>query len=808
MGFSRQFAAGQSAFKAVASSIAILAIAPISVAQEQSIRSVELNLPSETLSTSLQKVSQAYGINLIAPDNLVAGKMSGPAIGTLSVEAAMEAVLQNTGLIAERRGSGAYLIQRAPEVVSDPPPESRPTVQRPAPIPEPAIQDTIIVTGEKFERSLQDTISSVSVLDGETIDDSYLTNLSQILARVPNVSGGFAIRGIPERGFGSGTGDTSQTSAIYVDGAIQSQFGAAGGLLSTWDVAQVEVFRGAQTTTHGRAALGGAVILNTVDPSFEWGGRARAAVGEFNTTQYAFAGGGPIVDDLLAFRVSADVNREEGIAEFETADGGILDNVGRTTRDQYRGKLLFTPIEGLQALLTVTRAEDSQGSNAVSGPDFFARRATRTVNRNETEVTSYVLDVSYALNDALSFTSVTSYTDLSLVVDPIEATKSLPDDGLNVNADDQTLSQELRFNYDADGRFRGIVGVYYNQFDEFSERSFGGPIMFQGISANIIGSDGYENSFENYALFGEGEFDISDRWTLTLGGRFDVEDSTRSENTSLQSVPTLPFLDNGDTSFEGDASFDAFLPKAAITYNFNEDVALSASYQRAYRPGGADIRPDNREPVEFDPEYTDNYEFAFRSVFYDGSLTLNANAFYTDYTDMQIRFAPDPEVFILRFIANAGEAELYGAELELSWRPTDQSSLYASLGTVQSEFGEFLFQGENFEGNSFPGQPDLNASFGGTYRSASGYSVTVDNIYSGSYVNGIQNDPNSRVDSFLTTNLRLGYEADNWALFAYAQNVFDQEYFTSIGRNLEDPSLSTATIGQPQTLGVALELKF
>ena len=77
MGFSRNLAAKCSTFKAVASSIAILAIAPIAMAQEQSVGSVELNVPSETLSAALQKVSQSFGINLIAPDKLVEGKMSG-----------------------------------------------------------------------------------------------------------------------------------------------------------------------------------------------------------------------------------------------------------------------------------------------------------------------------------------------------------------------------------------------------------------------------------------------------------------------------------------------------------------------------------------------------------------------------------------------------------------------------------------------------------------------------------------------------------------------------------------------------------
>ncbi|MEM1434809.1 MAG: TonB-dependent receptor [Pseudomonadota bacterium] len=670
------------------------------------------------------------------------------------------------------------------------------------------VPEELVVRGEKFDRTLQDTISSVAVLEGETVDASYLTDISQILQRVPNVTdaGALAIRGIPERGVGSGTGDTAQTSAIYVDGAVQSQIGGSSGLTNTWDVEQVEVFRGAQTTTQGRAALGGAIVVNTVDPSFEWTGRARLAAGEFEATQAAIAFGGPVIDDRLAFRIAADSLRSSGFTEFETASGVVLDDIGESERDLLRAKLLWRFGADTEAVLSIADSRSTEGVNVVNGPDLFARRATEVINVNDTDVSSYALNVTHRLSAALSLTSVTSYTDLTLAVAPIAATQAGRGTSTVLDANDETFTQEFRLNYDGGGAVRAIVGAYYNSFDELSQRTISGTIPDFGVT--LRRSDGYDNRFTNYALFGEGEFRLSDRWSLTVGARYDVEDSNRRENATTIVDPPLPFLPSGSSELDGDSEFDAFLPKLGVTYQFTDNLSLSAIYQRAYRPGGADIRPDTDEPIEFDPEYTDNYELAFRGLFLDGALAVNANAFYVDYTDMQIRFAPDPLVIVNRFIANAGEAKLYGLEVESFWRPAASLSLYGSVGLAASEFGEFLFQGGNFEGNEFPNQPGFNASFGGTYRLWNRLALTVDNIYSADFFSNVQNEPGQEVDGYFITNVRVGYERPRWGAYLYGQNIFDEDYLLSVGGNTPGSTFVSGLLGQPQSFGVVLEASF
>ncbi|MEM1114219.1 MAG: TonB-dependent receptor [Pseudomonadota bacterium] len=285
----------------VNAALGVLLIAALP-AMAQSSDSKTLSIPAQDLDAALLALGQAFGMNVVAAEDLTVGLTSSALQGDFTPDAALKQLLSGTELVFEVSSNGTFIIQRAS------------VSQRLSAIPDRKIEE-IVIRGEKIDRPLLNTLSSVSVLEGEVIDNSYITDLSQIFQRITNVSGsgsGFAIRGIPERGVGSGTGDTSQTSAVYVDGAVQSQFSSSGGIVSTWDISQVEVFRGAQTTTQGRAALGGAVIVNTEDPGFEWSGRARIAGGEYDTRQYAAALGGPIIDETLAFRIAVDSNETDG----------------------------------------------------------------------------------------------------------------------------------------------------------------------------------------------------------------------------------------------------------------------------------------------------------------------------------------------------------------------------------------------------------------------------------------------------------------------------------------------------------------
>ena len=154
--------------------------------------------------------------------------------------------------------------------------------------------DEVVVTGEKVNRGLQDTVASVAVVTAQRIEDEAIQNFGDIVNRTVNVSetygaSGFSIRGISNIGVtGAGSGGLA---TIYVDGAAIPDHGLNNGPLDMWDVAQVEILRGPQSTLQGRNALAGAVVIRTQEPTWDWSARGRVLLSDAGDRSVAVAGG-------------------------------------------------------------------------------------------------------------------------------------------------------------------------------------------------------------------------------------------------------------------------------------------------------------------------------------------------------------------------------------------------------------------------------------------------------------------------------------------------------------------------------------
>ena len=201
----------------------------------------------------------------------------------------------------------------------------------------------LVVTGEKAGRSLQDTPTSVSVTTSRSIDDQNLTSVYDVFDRAPNVMTdgtrtSFSIRGIDA--FNVAGGGDGALATLYLDGAAIPRLAMASGPLDLYDIAQVEILRGAQSTIQGRNALAGTVIISTIDPSFDWTGKGRLLLTDRDGQRRASAViGGPIVDDQIAFRLVGEIKRADGLIR----NLGTHEDADRQTSKTLRGKLLLTP---------------------------------------------------------------------------------------------------------------------------------------------------------------------------------------------------------------------------------------------------------------------------------------------------------------------------------------------------------------------------------------------------------------------------------------------------------------------------------
>lgn len=658
---------------------------------------------------------------------------------------------------------------------------------------------SVVVTGEKIARSMEDTLSSVEVVTDEQIREHGDQDLENVLKRTPGVysqSGNenWGIRGVPVSGFDEqGAGTMNGAVTVFVDGAAQPHRLVTLNPLRLWDMEQVEVFRGAQSTTQGRNSLAGAVVLETRDPTYDPEFAVQSNVGNQGQRGASFLANGALVDGRAAARVAVDLQREDGYIRNET----LGEDADPRRSLNARGKLLLQPTDRLDVLLTLARTEVRSGAHTVSvgddGEPMFFRQFLNTAERQEFEQDSAVLDVDYYLNDAwtLSSTSTGTWADYNALLDFDQG------DVREREADRQhqqrLASEELRLGYDGE-RLTGFVGLYYgiHRNDIVDEIN----LKLDGVDDPALVADG-DIHIRNTALFGEVNWEFIDDWELITGLRYDREKNETAFNyTDPLGFATVPSADEERT-------FEAWLPKVGISHQLSDDHLVGLTWQRGYRGGGVDLSTSTAH-APYDPEYTSTFELAWRGAWLDGRLRTRANLYHTDWTDQQVEVADENGIAT---VANAAESRLRGIEVSADYRVTPELELFVGASFNDTEFQDFVFDGQDLGGTGFPFAPETQVTLGGLYDFGNGLSVGSDIIHqSDSFTLGFDDDdmiierPN---DSVTLVNLNAHYRlSPSISMTAYAKNLFDERYTTN---NQGDDTLD---VGAPRSYGMAVRYDF
>lgn len=719
----------------------------------------------------------------------------------------------------------------------------------------------IIVTGTKANETLQDTEVSVAVYDEETIEQQALFDLRDALLRTANVStlGGDGINNLSIRGIqltGVGFTGSGATANIYIDGA-PSSFNGNQGALNLWDVSQVEILRGPQSTVQGRNALAGAVIINTADPEYDWGARARAIVGTENTYQFSGMVTGPIIADQIAFRVAADYREQD----FEVTNALTGDNAFFNQALTLRGKLLIEPefAPGLRLELIASHVDTEfgefgtvNGPAPVTDPAFagFDPFGDITFNPNarmeSNKIWRGIANLEYDVSDNWTLIGIGTIEDVNRFT--IFGANGFSD------SRDRVYSGEVRAAFDYD-RLSGWIGAYYFDGTVPNELGFSGAFSLIGVPTNPANStflleSTQDEITENYAIFGDVTFEIDEHWTINVGARYDWENFTNTGLTGQITVdppgcvvaPFLPGLGGLPCGVlipisnepPTTAEFEAFLPRGSVTYNFDEDRSIAFTVARGYRAGGSVFFAGTGgagTTVPFEPEFLTNYELAFRSQWFDRRLTINANIFFTDWSDQQVS-VPGTAVTspFNNIVVNAGTSELYGAEIDITGSPTDSLDLFASVGLLSAEFTNFPFavdfngdptnpadpQFANLAGKTFPAAPEFNLSFGFNFESPSGFFANVAGNFTTEQFSDVTNLEINKSDALFLVNARIGYRTDQFEIAVFANNLFDEQVLTRQGRFTVAPTDGFPTPNgnpffvrnDPQVIGVSVGARF
>ena len=293
---------------------------------------------------------------------------------------------------------------------------------------------------------------------------------------------------------------------------------------------------------------------------------------------------------------------------------------------------------------------------------------------------------------------------------------------------------------------------------------------------------------------------INDRLRLIAGLRShneDVDLATGGATFSLFGFSTVGALSESE-------SIDELLPKVGLEFDLSDAALLYLTYSAGARNGNlnspitmaqieAAFGPGSSDRYRtYHPERTDAFELGIKSLLLDGALQFNASAYYNIIDDMQAATFPGGLFAILE---NVGDGHAVGADLELTWRPTDSLLLFGSLSVIEAENDdEFIFR-DNLpplpkvitpEGTDNPYTPKTSISAGAQYAWAiegmgpgTNLVFNVNLQHTGKYRITFEGDA-EELGNFQALNASIGLVADRWEVNLRADNLLDNIEVVSI----------------------------
>ena len=563
---------------------------------------------------------------------------------------------------------------------------------------------------------------AVTALSSDTLEALKVRDLEQLAFAAPNVtlddigttrgSANFSIRGL---GVNSSIPSIDPTVGVFVDGVYLGV--NSGVVFDIFDLESVEVLRGPQGLLFGRNTTGGAVLVNTTNPTDELRYRARVAVespldgDRGGPATYAMGTlTGPIVEGKLNGKIAAYYNSDEGY--FRNSFDGS--NHGEANTYILRGGLEWFPTEGLSILakgeVFTSTGDGPAGQNrGLFERDTFDFAIDETGKyANDTISGTLKMTQEVGFGDGL-ITMIFGYRDLdSNTLGDIDATPIDIFHSTTIFTQDQR-STELRYNGTFGNADVTVGGYAFNQNTAYDEVRF--LFRFAGAGAPPTFYGGGQQGHSVLGGFVNVDYNLTENLILTGGLRYSDEEKAagityiqpRLAECSIN-AGTCPFnglnFTGAPNGYVDDDSWSNWTPKLGLQYFFTDDFQAYANYTKGFRSGGYNFRITN-VPVflgqvaanggqfSFDEEEVDAFEIGSKWTSADRRMNINAAGFYTDITDMQreVNIA-DPVAGVLQNIINTADASIYGLEVDGRFTLSDMFTLTANVGLIDASYDD------------------------------------------------------------------------------------------------------------------------
>lgn len=675
----------------------------------------------------------------------------------------------------------------------------------------------IVVTAQRRAQNVQDVPIAISAISGDALQQTGIRDPRDLQLLVPSLSfqAGTAVTttSLFIRGVGIGDFNSNTTGAVgvYVDDVF---LGAnAGKLFNIFDSDGIEVLKGPQGTLYGRNTTAGAIRFSSRKPTNEFSADVSALYGRFNEVRLEGGVGGPIVDNLIKVRIAGIYNRRDGTT-FNRFTGNRVNNI-----DLWAGRAVVdvTPTDNLLIRGIIHGGQNrggarqfqhrGQGVDFGGNPNFgpggvpldgfdyadtdnnpFAG-AYDIEGQEKVDVIGGSLTGEWKLSGA-TITSISAWEQVNRRT--LEDSDASPNNILTALYVDRPrqFSQELRVASVGSNRLTWVAGGFYFHDRLMTDSAYDILRGARDPSSPLGGFDPvsqigyfrypYTQKTESAALFGQADYKITDRLTGTLGLR-GSRDKIGLDYRSFYDEPGLiyPVL-----NFSGNRTFKDLSWRAAVDYKVGATMVY-ASYSKGYNSGGyaGGSARDASQLQPFRSERLYSYETGIKTDLFDRRLRINASAFYYDYRDLQVFVFDLSGAIPVQRKLNAGNAELYGLETDITIQPIPELNIFAATSLLHSQYKDFTaLASANYSGNRLVSAPAFAASGAITYTRAISDSMRMRARVDGSYQSMVffapDNSAASRIPGYGTVNARLslltGGEKFEWAI--WGKNVTDHRY--------------------------------
>jgi iron complex outermembrane recepter protein len=345
------------------------------------------------------------------------------------------------------------------------------------------------------------------------------------------------------------------------------------------------------------------------------------------------------------------------------------------------------------------------------------------------------------------------------------------------------------------------------------------------------------------AVFGELTYDILEQLSVSAGIRHFTYDnslqgfygfsSNYSSHTGVAicSVPFVPFNGAPCTDLNRGTSGSGNSPKLNVTYKFDSDHLIYATYSKGFRPGGVNRNGGGTIPP-YQPDYLKNYEIGWKTTWFDHRLRFNGAIFREDWSNFQFSYLGANSLTI---VTNAGQARIDGMETDLEFAATQNLTLSGGFSWLHARLtqtfcGDFAnvcsqpgFDPSTYEqyapaGTRLPVTPNFKGNLTARYSFPIGAykgNVQASAVYVGERTSDLRTlaaDALGDMPSYTVVDLSAGMEVNKFHYSIYVDNAFDKR--AVLNKYAECDVLLCGNIAtyivpnQPRTIGVKFGQKF